>query len=221
MNIFHSSVCQKRRWLKLIKINVEEDRGKQILSYFNHILFQYVNTNINFCVAGGAVRDLFSIGYVTSDIDVYFNNRREALLVERELRKKKAKVTFRNKQLTNLKFKGKKIQLIRSVYYNNNIEGLIDNFDFTVCCGAVDRNSITLHNDFLMDLAAKRLVFHKINFPLSSMVRVHKYIRKGFRICNGNMLKLVKAIQTVDVSNVQQNVLEFYPDGKVKFNSLD
>jgi hypothetical protein len=73
--------------------------------------------------------------------------------------------------------------------------------------GAVDRNSITLHNDFLMDLAAKRLVFHKINFPLSSMVRVHKYIRKGFRICNGNMLKLVKAIQTVDVSNVQQNVL--------------
>jgi hypothetical protein len=92
MNIFHSSVCQKRRWLKLIKINVEEDRGKQILSYFNHILFQYVNTNINFCVAGGAVRDLFSIGYVTSDIDVYFNNRREALLVERELRKKKQKL---------------------------------------------------------------------------------------------------------------------------------
>lgn len=211
---------QINMWTKLLP--KDNERTKQIISYFNHILFQYIPNDINAYVCGGAVRDLFSVGYVTSDVDVYFKDRKDALLTEKTLVKVGAKRTFRNKQITNLKLKGKKIQLIRSVYNINEVtENLINSFDFTVCCGAVDRYSILLHNDFLIDLAAKRLVFHKITFPLSSMIRVHKYIKKGFKICNGNMLKLVEEIKKVDMNDPRQMALSFYPDGTPKFISLD
>ena len=175
---------------------------------------------IKYFISGGCIRDLFSIGYFSSDIDIYFPDRIQAGKAIRVLRKANGRVSFSNKQITNIYLNRQKIQIIKHFFHPNE-QAIINTFDFTVCCGVFNGESFYFHDFFFQDLAAKRLVVNNIVMPLSTYKRIIKYVHRGFHICDGNLLIIAKAVSTINFNDPVQNYLEFYPDGKIKFKSID
>jgi len=177
---------------------------------------------IKYFIAGGSIRDICSVGYFTSDIDIYFPDRYNIAKAIKALRKHGGKVSFTNKQITNIYLKGQKIQIIKHYMYDT-ADNVMKNFDFTICCGIYDGSNFYFHDDYFIDLSAKRLVINTINLPLplNTLERVIRYVKKGYHICNGNLLKLSQAIAKVNFNDPNQNLFMFYPNGDVKFLSID
>ncbi len=55
----------------------------------------------------------------------------------------------------------------------------------------------------------------------STMQRLQKYFNKGYWICNGGILEIAQAINKLDLSDPEQNNIEYYPDGTPRFVRID
>ncbi len=84
------------------------------------------------------------------------------------------------------------VQCIRFAFYAD-AQAVIDSFDFTICQFAFDGTDLTSGSYALWDLGRKRLATHRITFPVSSMRRVLKYARQGFKACDGCLATLLRA----------------------------
>lgn len=198
--------------------------SKQILAELKDVCITWVS--------GGCVRDYFSIGKLTSDIDLYFTceedyTKCKKYLVEQSMvtitkeedgktivnkyPKSKAKVVFENDNVTKVIYKGRPYDLVRK--YFPSASETIKEFDFTVCCAAVDIHNIYTHETFFIDLAKRQLMINKLPFPLSTMWRMQKYIQKGFYMCSGEMLKLSKAIGELQTNTQhgEENAIDLQP----------
>jgi len=184
------------------------------VKFFSKVILKELSVNCTVWVAGGCVRDYFSIGRLSSDVDLYFpseldfGNCKTYLFeaevqyikefdqdnIERlvEIKKPKAKKLFENDNVLKVFYKGRKYDLVKK--YFANAQTCIEEFDFTVCCAAVDLGIVYTHETFFIDLAKRQLMINKLPFPLSTMWRMQKYIKQGFYMCSGEMLKLSKAI---------------------------
>lgn len=197
-----------------MKLNKQEE---QCISYFKYLILDKLE-DINCWIAGGAIRDYFSIGKIKSDIDIFFTDEIEyykAVAICSEFQ-----VINQNENAIMLKNNGKLFHLIKKHFYNSP-EDTINSFDFTVCCCACTKDKIVVNDSFYMDLARRRLVINSLPYPLSTLQRLQKYIKKGFWICNMGLLELSKGIMKVDLTNKESNSLEYYPDGLPKFMRID
>jgi hypothetical protein len=76
-------------------------------------------------------------------------------------------------------------------------EKIFNKFDFTVCMGAYDYDTkeFIFHDDFFPDVASKTLRFNwNTSFPLASMLRVQKYVNRGYVIPKSEMTKIGLAV---------------------------
>lgn len=198
------------------------------VKYFNRVILDELAPICIAWVAGGCVRDYFSIGKLSSDIDLYFTceedfQKAKKYFLETTTRsveevvddvktiktfpKKKAIKTFENDNVVKVKYAGREFDLVRKFFASPELT--IEEFDFTVCCAAVTSKKVYTHNTFFIDLAKRQLMINKLPFPLSTMWRMQKYIQKGFYMCSGEMLKLSKAIgelQTNTPEGEQANI---------------
>ena len=85
------------------------------------------------------------------------------------------------------------IQLIKLVWYDDP-EHVIDSFDLTVAQFATDGTDIIMNPMAPIDLARKRLVLHRMQFPASTLRRVIKYTNKGFYACPGSLTKIAAEV---------------------------
>lgn len=172
-------------------------------------------------IAGGAVRDYFSQSKEETDIDVFFANgvdMRDCL--ERLKSQEGVKKIYDNDLLAGFLFSGLHVQVIKTHFFALPVDAIAA-FDFTVCCAAVSLDNVFVHEFFFDDLAGRRLAINALPFPLSTLERMQRYIKKGYIACNGTLLTLAKAIATVDFSDPQGNTLAFYPDGSPRFVRFD
>lgn len=86
-----------------------------------------------------------------------------------------------------------KVQLVKKHFFENAAQ-LIDFFDFTICQFATDGDQLLCGDYALWDLGRKRLVVHKITYPVSSMRRMIKYTKQGFYVCNLTMTLFLQAV---------------------------
>jgi len=56
-----------------------------------------------------------------------------------------------------------------------------------------------------IDLAKRQLIINKITYPASTMSRAFRYYKKGFTMCQGEMKKIVEAIQDMPKINDDEN----------------
>lgn len=194
------------------------------VSYFTNLFFKHL-VGVNVWIAGGALRDWFETGQMTeSDVDFFSNSRADLCKTLLMLRKK---YKFRPYHINKRVIKGWvsigknniKIDLIKILF--ETPEHTIDQFDFTVCCFAVDKNKVTYHQSAPFDLLHKRLVINNLPFPVSTLQRIQKYLKKGYWICNGGILEIAKAMGSVDFNDPTQNNIEMYPDGTPRFVRID
>lgn len=171
-------------------------------------------------IAGGAVRDFFANEDTNGDIDVFFLDQKSLELTINGLNHDIGlQPKYNNDSVAAYHWYDKTLQLIKTHFFASPQE-TIGHFDFTVACAAVDLKGVYVHDMFFQDLAGKRLAINKLPFPLATLERLQKYIKKGYTACNGTLLEIAKAIQNVNLTD-NNNSLEFYPDGTPRFVRFD
>ena len=161
-------------------------------------------------VAGGSIRRLLTGGSpFESDIDVFFasETQKDAWL-ERIKAAFPEAVSLANAQNVTLTLPdGKKLQAIHVAYYETP-QAVIDSFDYTICQLVTDGERLETGEFTLWDLARKRLVLHRLEYPVPTMRRMIKYVKQGFYACPGMMTDLLTRV-VQNPALINQEILYF------------
>jgi len=195
------------------------ERIQQSIDYFNNSIFKLIS-GVKCWVAGGCIRSYFANEKI-NDIDVFFRTQDDL---------DKAKILLKNIPGMNEFFENencikyelnnkKKIDLVKRFY--NGITETLSNFDFTVtCAGITSEGEFFRHTDFFIDLSSKRLAINSVPFPISTLGRLQKYIKRGYTACSGTFLEIAKACSNIDFNNQTDDNI-FYPDGTPRIHRMD
>lgn len=179
---------------------------------------------INVSFAGGCVRDML-VGDKIKDYDLFCSDKvsEDAIIEYLNNNDHNSKFLNENDILANFMYKDKFIQVIKGRYYGIDPKNIIDMFDYTICCASVTKTSFNYNKYFFEDCLTKSLRINKITYPLSTLERLQKYIKKGYTACSGTILEIAKSISLLDLSNEEDinNTLRFYPDGTSRFIGID
>lgn len=207
--------------------------------HLSHLLDPYMIGHKGF-IAGGCFKNILNNEKI-KDIDVYFENQEDFLeavnhfktLVEEN--SDKYRYSYFNDKVISFydKVGNVRIELIRSVY--GTPLDIIDNFDFTITKFAYykkeienmvkdDEDNETLeteinyfimhHKDFFEHLATKRLVIdNNLPFPVSSFERSFKYRDYGYKLCRESKIKLLTAINEIEILTEDDFSASLYEGG--------
>jgi len=175
--------------------------------------------DIPFWIAGGALSDL-SRGEMFKDIDIFSPNPK--VILGRLKDAEHFPYFEAADRVSNYKIMGHTVQVVTG-YGPQNPSEIIELFDFTAVCGVYDGDTFVSHVRFWQDNATKRLVINNLPKPLSTLERITKYCRKGFRCCPIGLARIARAINELqmDWDNPKENEINFYPDGTPRFAGID
>lgn len=82
------------------------------------------------------------------------------------------------------------------------------NFDFVHCTNywQSDTKQLVLRQEALESLLSKRLYYMNSQYPICALIRIRKFLKRGFYIDAGNILKICFQISKLDLENI--NVLK-------------
>ena len=117
--------------------------------------------------------------------------------------KKKYKPVFLTDNAISL---SDKMQLIIRFY--GEPDEIHRNFDFIHCTGVYDyrANSVSYSPEMMESLLTKRLLYSGSLYPIASLLRIRKFINRGWSISAGQMLKIVSQLNRVDLGDI--NILK-------------
>lgn len=147
-------------------------------------------------IAGGALRRTLANTPLESDFDFFFRDADQ--LADFAVGLEKIGLIKTRETTHHVQYSGYlaaaarqvEIQCIRFRYYNT-AEEVIASFDFTICQFAFDGERLTCGEYALWDLGRRRLVINRITYPVSTMRRLLKYTKQGFRACGGCLASIL------------------------------
>jgi hypothetical protein len=161
--------------------------------YGKIILDEMKDAGIKTWMAGGALRDYFMATKITTDYDMFFPNDIEYEKAKTFFKTKGAEIKWESDNGMKVKYNGRIFDLVKKFF--ESPQSTIDAFDFTVSMFAVDFERVYYGETTFIDLAKRQLMINKITYPASTLSRAFRYYKKGFSMCQGEMKKLVEAIQ--------------------------
>ena len=96
-----------------------------------------------------------------------------------------------------------KIQLI--LRFHGTPENIHRNYDFTHCTNhwkSVD-SSLTLRPEALQALLSRTLIYQGSRYPVCSLFRLRKFIKRGWTINAGQILKIAMQISELDLNKIE------------------
>jgi len=195
------------------------DEKAKLLSYMSEDLWGVLGSAGCF-VAGGAITSLFTNRDV-NDIDIYFPSQEslkkvlihmyceeermldEPSCLQGELQQFEAMIVSVTEKAVTVAHNKTLLQLIYFDYYDT-AEKIFDSFDFTACMGAYDIKSgeFVLHPEFIYDNSAKRLTVNtKTAFPFISVLRIQKYVERGWTISTKHVMMLSLACNKLKIAS--------------------
>jgi len=95
-----------------------------------------------------------------------------------------------------------KVQLVIRFYGNS--EDVHKNYDFIHCCNywTSHNKKLTLHPLALESILSKQLQYQGSLYPVCSVIRTRKFLRKGWYINAGQLLKMMFQISELDLTNI-------------------
>ncbi len=95
-----------------------------------------------------------------------------------------------------------KIQIVIRFY--GEAEEIHKNYDFVHCTNYYDygKNELVLRQEALESLMAKELKYIGSKYPLCSVIRTRKFIKRGFHINAGQYLKMLFQVSELDLGNI-------------------
>jgi len=196
----------------------EESAVGQVIVHFDrfyHTMKKYAEKDMmslpDFWIAGGAVRDVIR-GEKPTDYDLFFKNEDDLndleLILDGNLPDVK-KIETENAVI----YISKKLKIDLVKHYFTAPEETVKYFDFTPAAVAVTQmNELVCMQDALFDIASRKLGINgDLPHPISSMKRLAKYVKKGYKPCVGTMIALSKAVNLVSGSELDKETA-FYMD---------
>jgi hypothetical protein len=158
-----------------------------------------------FFIAGGALTSVFS-GRRINDLDLFFRDEADFTALRKRIERDGIVPSFATASALSYNIEGERIQLIRK--YFGDPWFIISVFDFTICKAAYNPaagldSQFILGDDFLYDLAQKTLHYIPGDFPLSSLWRVQKFIKRDFKLPAIDAIKLALAINNLQIGNYE------------------
>jgi len=183
-------------------------------------------------IAGGFIRSFFA-GEPINDMDVYFHNKEDLEKSYSKLIAHRWLTSFKSERAITLKQGGKTVQLI-SFYYGEP-EEIIKRFDFTISSAAFafkkdpDQEKpvgiFYLHDNFFEHLAGRLLIYQSSELPLSTLKRVIKFVKRGYHICDENLIKIIESIaHDVNFENseeLERHIAGLDPEGERRIRVID
>lgn len=161
-------------------------------------------------VAGGAVTSVFSAARI-NDFDIFFPN-------EKQLNKAIASLALDDKAINtdsalSIVLGGHRVQLVKVL--TRTPSEVISSFDFTICQAAFDPDDGFIFGaDFFQHLAQRRLVFNvKAEYPICSLYRARKFMKRGFSLSGIEAIKLGLRIHSLKI--------ETYRDLRAQLMGID
>lgn len=162
-------------------------------------------------VGGGCIRSVVT-GEPVNDIDIFTSSLAAADTLVTYLQEDFETVVTDNATTIKAPLP---LQIIHRWTFEN-VERVVDSFDFTVCCAAIVYNRTMkkfesyTHPDFYADLAAKRLTYLQ---PIrnedagGSIIRVLKYYQKGYRISLQSLAHVIaRLVKGIDVNRIENGL---------------
>lgn len=149
-------------------------------------------------VAGGAVRRTLLQEPLSSDIDYFFRDEEQKAAFCLTMLTRGARMISEKDHATtfSIQIEGKGpniiVQAITLAYYQN-LEAVLDSFDFTITQFGYDGADLVCGDFSLWDLARKRLALHKLTFGVSTVRRLIKYTKQGFTACSGVLAAILES----------------------------
>lgn len=99
--------------------------------------------------------------------------------------------------------KESKVQLIIRFY--GDADEIHSNYDFVHCTNYWESkgNKLTLRPEAVLAILNKKLIYQGSKYPLCSIIRTRKFIKRGFNIDAGQMLKMMFQISSLDLNDVK------------------
>lgn len=167
-------------------------------------------------LAGGAITSVFSSVKIR-DFDIYFSSVVNRDRVLEFFEESEVILDFTTANAKSYRVGNLKIQLIVSEKLLLPIPETVSTiFDFTVCMGLYNFGSRLFYLDdkFLVHLSQRKIVFNsKTLYPISSLVRLHKYMKRGFTVSGIEFLKVGLRINSLEMKT--------YADLKEQIQGID
>jgi len=170
------------------------DRDSELYKYLTpERVMVYVPSN---GVSGDAPEDqeAIEINEALEDADTSFSNASEP-----EAEKPKYHPVFLSANAITL---SNKIQLVIRFY--GDADTIHENYDFAHCTSywESDGGRLTLRPEAIEALLAKELRYVASRYPICSMVRMRKFIKRGFHINAGQIFKIAYAVSQLDLNDI-------------------
>jgi len=96
-----------------------------------------------------------------------------------------------------------KIQIVIRFY--GEPEEIHKNYDYIHCCNYWEssNNQLSLNKDALESILTKTLYYQGSLYPLCSVIRMRKFLKRGWYINAGQILKMLMQISELDLTNVK------------------
>ena len=97
-----------------------------------------------------------------------------------------------------------KVQLI--IRFSGDLDEIHRNYDFSHCMCSYDysKHALILPSDALEAIITKTLIYKGSLYPLASLFRIRKFIKRGWSITAGQILKIAQQVGKIDFDNVEQ-----------------
>lgn len=187
--------------LAVIKLKLHKVIDNFVDNHFEESSRNEVKENI--CVAGGSICSLI-MDEIPKDYDFYFksNPTKYAKLIKKEL------IVFETNNALTLKGD---FQIITK--FSGGPRQVVEKFDFAhaACYYDYASKELYVHPKTYQSIATKSLIYVGSEYPLASLFRVNKFIKRGWNISLGYLLKLVMDINKLMLS--EPNVLKEQLEG--------
>jgi hypothetical protein len=163
-------------------------------------------------LAGGTFERL-SNNEKINDLDLYFRTPVQAYKFCQDLRNNyncvgttKRSILFKNSS------KEIPINVIIFKYFQDAKE-ILHYFDFECCKASFDFHTKEFYAspEYLLSIQTKQLIYSRSLFPIGALIRLQKYVKRGYTIDYASLLRLYKDLKNLDITNPE--VLESHIGG--------
>jgi len=135
-----------------------------------------------------------------NQIKLYFNSKNGGIKVNESVEKEKLNYTplFFSPNAISL---SNDIQIV--LRFNGTVEEIHKTFDFIHATNYFTfKDGLVTNTKALESLLSKQLYYQGSQYPITSIIRIKKFLKKGWNISAGEMLKIMFEISELNLSNI-------------------
>jgi len=164
---------------------------------------------LEYFIAGGCIRDICN-DEEYRDIDIYFKNKSDGHKVRERLFNLGYKWNINNVYICVMEIDKTEVQLI----FGRPILNLClfeEEFDFSVCCCAMDNKfNFVCNENFFDDVKNKTLSVVNVKSAFGTFSRVIRFCKRGYSISDIELLKIFTIINETDKKEMNQDCYDIW-----------